>query len=103
MLCVLKPEFAPLQPVFRHRSPHFEALSALSAVLLPHIAERPELLARLPRQDHVVCRIEACGGKAFYAVMRAAADEAPRKQLEKFVSSLRFLGDGPSPACEELE
>jgi hypothetical protein len=45
----------------------------------------------------------ACGGKAFYAVMRAAADEAPRKELEKFVSSLHFLGDGPSPACEELE
>jgi hypothetical protein len=45
----------------------------------------------------------ACGGKAFYAVMRAAADEVPRKQLEKFVSSLHFLGDGPSPACEELE
>jgi hypothetical protein len=45
----------------------------------------------------------ACGGKAFYAVIRAAADEGPRKQLEKFVSSLRFLGDGPSPACEELQ
>ena len=45
----------------------------------------------------------ACGGKAFYAVMRAAADEAPRKQLEKFVSSLRVLGNGSSPACEELE
>jgi len=45
----------------------------------------------------------ACGGKAFYAVMRAAAEEAPRKELEKFVSSLHFLGDGPSPACEELE
>jgi hypothetical protein len=45
----------------------------------------------------------ACGGKAFYAVMRAAADDGPRNQLEKFVSSLHFLGDDPSPACEELE
>jgi hypothetical protein len=55
------------------------------------------------RMEVRVTLAPACDGKAFYAVTRAASEEAPRQALEKFVSSLRVLGVDPSPACEELE
>jgi hypothetical protein len=45
----------------------------------------------------------ACGGKGYYAVLRAAADEATRSALEKFVGSLRVNGAEDSPACAELQ
>jgi len=44
----------------------------------------------------------ACGGKGYYAVLRAAADEASRAALEKFVGSLRGTDLQDSPACAEL-
>ena len=44
----------------------------------------------------------ACGGKGYYAVLRAAADDASRSALEKFVGSLHATGP-VSPACAELE
>jgi len=45
----------------------------------------------------------ACGGRGYYAVLRAAADEASRSALEKFVGSLRANGAADSPACAELQ
>jgi hypothetical protein len=45
----------------------------------------------------------ACGGKGYYAVLRAAQDEGSRAALEKFVGSLRATGAGESPACAELQ
>src|SRR5712692_9933080 len=45
----------------------------------------------------------ACGGKGYYAVLRAAADEASRAALEKFVGSLRGTDLQDSPACAELQ
>jgi hypothetical protein len=45
----------------------------------------------------------ACGGRGSYAVLRAAADEASRSALEKFVRSLRANGAEDSPACAELQ
>jgi hypothetical protein len=45
----------------------------------------------------------ACGGKGYYAVLRAAADEASRAALEKFVASLRGTDLQDSPACAELQ
>ena len=44
----------------------------------------------------------ACGGKGYYAVLRAAADDASRAALEKFVGSLRATHPEDSPACAEL-
>jgi hypothetical protein len=45
----------------------------------------------------------ACGGKGYYAVLRAAADEASRAALERFVGSLKKNGADASPACAELQ
>jgi hypothetical protein len=45
----------------------------------------------------------ACEGRAFYAVLRAAASGQADKQLEGFVGSLRHNSRGPSPACAELQ
>ena len=45
----------------------------------------------------------ACGGRGYYAVLRAAADDASRSALEKFVGSLRANGAEDSPACAELQ
>jgi hypothetical protein len=45
----------------------------------------------------------ACGGKGYYAVLRAAADDASRAALEKFVGSLRATHAEDSPACAELQ
>ena len=45
----------------------------------------------------------ACGGRGYYAVLRAAADEASRSALEKFVGSLRTNRADDSPACAELQ
>jgi len=45
----------------------------------------------------------ACGGRGYYAVLRAAADEASRSALEKFVGSLRGTDLADSPACAELQ
>jgi hypothetical protein len=45
----------------------------------------------------------ACGGRGYYAVLRAAADEASRAALEKFVGSLRGTDLQDSPACAELQ
>ena len=54
---------------------------------------------------HALLRITlapACGGKGYYAVLRAAADDASRSALEKFVGSLHATGP-VSPACAELQ
>jgi hypothetical protein len=45
----------------------------------------------------------ACGGRGYYAVLRAAADEGSRAALEKFVGSLRAPHAADSPACAELQ
>jgi hypothetical protein len=45
----------------------------------------------------------ACQGRAFYAVLRAAASAEADKALERFVGSLRQSAPGTSPACAELE
>jgi hypothetical protein len=45
----------------------------------------------------------ACGGRGYYAVLRAAADEASRSALERFVGSLRANGAEGSPACADLQ
>jgi hypothetical protein len=45
----------------------------------------------------------ACGGRGYYAVLRAAADEASRSALERFVGSLRANGAPDSPACADLQ
>ena len=45
----------------------------------------------------------ACGGKGYYAVLRAAADDASRAALEKFVGSVRATHAEDSPACAELQ
>jgi hypothetical protein len=45
----------------------------------------------------------ACGGRGYYAVLRAAADEASRSALERFVGSLRANGAADSPACADLQ
>ena len=44
----------------------------------------------------------ACGGKGYYAVLRAATDDASRSALEKFVGSLHATRP-VSPVCAELE
>jgi hypothetical protein len=45
----------------------------------------------------------ACGGKGYFAVLRAAVDDSSRAALEKFVGSLHATGTKASPACAELE
>jgi hypothetical protein len=45
----------------------------------------------------------ACNGRAFYAVVRAAAEESSKRALEGFVGSLRARPGSPSAACAELE
>ena len=58
------------------------------------------------QETHAVLRatvVPACGGRGYYAVLRAAADEASRAALEKFVGSLRKNGADDAPACADLQ